>query len=93
MQLSTRDAEGVFAKLEMVEVRSTHHVRGYFYLNGVRLFSLHYSRGNKDMPANVPHLFRKGMRLSTDEFRRFRVCTMSRDEYIRLMRQRKEFGL
>jgi hypothetical protein len=88
MQLSTREAEKIFNKLEVESVKSRHHVRGFVTFNGVRILPVHYSNGHKDMPGQVPKRFAKSLKLSLDEFAELKRCSMSRDEYVRIL-QRK----
>lgn len=85
MQLTTREAERIFTKLKIVEKRSTHHVAGFLVVDGVKVLPFHYSHGKKDMPANIPHKFRRMMHLSEEEFEKMKVCTMTRDEYIEIL--------
>jgi hypothetical protein len=88
MQLTTKQAGRIFRKLEVTEKRSTHHVAGFVTVDGKKVLPVHYSHGNKDMKGPVPHRFRKSLRLSESEFAELRDCTLSRDGYIALLRQR-----
>ena len=88
MQLTTREAERIFAKLEVETVKSTHHVRGFVVHNGVRLLPVFYSHGRKDMPAHVPKRFAKSLQLKLDEFAVLKSCTMTKDEYFDILRER-----
>lgn len=82
MTLSTKDAIRVMDKVGVEYVKCDHHVRGFVVIKGKRILPIYCSHGNKDMPEHVAHLFRKSMRLSTDEFHRLRSCTMSKSEYL-----------
>ena len=88
MQLTTKEARGVMLKLEVQFVECKHHVRGFFCVDGKRVFPVHCSFGLKDLPGNVPNLFRKSLYLSLEEFDRFKNCRMSLKEYISLLRQK-----
>jgi hypothetical protein len=88
MQLTTRQASRIFRKLGVNAKRSTHHVAGFVLIDGKRVLPVHYSHGNKDMKGPVPHRFRKSLRLSEDEFAALRDCTLSRDAYVQLLRDR-----
>lgn len=88
MQLSTKQASRLFRKLQVQEKRSTHHVAGFVMVDGKKVLPVHYSRGNKDMKGPVPHRFRKSLRLSEDEFAELRDCTLSREAYLQLLRER-----
>lgn len=85
MQLTTREARKVFEKLRMREVASSHHVRGYLEVDGVRLLALHYSFGSKPFPGRTSEKFRRSMRLNQQELRQFVSCKISRDEYIAIL--------
>ena len=92
MHLTTAEAAKVFKKLEIEIVECKHHVRGFLVVDGCRIFPVHYSNGRKEMPADVPHRFRKVLHLSVDEFRSFLECTLSRREYIALLSKRGLLG-
>jgi hypothetical protein len=93
MQLTTREAERIFKKLEVEAIKSTHHVRGFVTYNGVRLFPVHYSNGRKDMPGHVPKRFAKSLNLALDEFAELKRCTMSRDKYFEIQAERGVISL
>ena len=88
MQLTTREAERIFSKLDVEQVKSTHHCRGFVTHDGVRILPVFYSRGRKDLPGNVPRRFAKSLMLSLDEFAVLKSCTMSKDEYFEILRGR-----
>ncbi len=88
MQISTRQAARIFRKLEVVEKRSTHHVAGFVVVDGRKVLPVHYSHGNKDMKGPVPQRFRRSLHVSESEFAELRDCTLSRDEYFQLLRDR-----
>lgn len=86
MQLSTREAERIFNKLEVEPVKSSHHVRGFVCFNGTRLLPIHYSNGRKDMPGHVPKRFAKSLHISISEFAELKRCTLSRAAYFEILR-------
>lgn len=88
MHLTTSEAAKVCKKLEIELVECKHHVRGFLIEDGRRILPVHYSNGRKDLPGEVPHLFRKALHLSVEEFRSFLKCTLSREEYIALLNER-----
>lgn len=88
MQLTTRDAEVIFRKLEVELIHSTHHIRGYVFHDGRRILALHYSFGRKPFPGRTSDKFRRSMHLSEFELRQFVECSLTRDEYIALVLQR-----
>lgn len=87
MQLTTREAERIFNKLEVEPVKSSHHIRGFVCFNGIRLLPVHYSNGRKDMPGHVPKRFAKSLHISLDEFAELKRCTLSRTDYFGLLRE------
>lgn len=88
MQLTTREASRIFRKLEVEEKRSTHHVAGFVVIDGKKVLPVHYSRGRKDMKGPVPRRFSRSLCLSDEEFALLKSCTMSRAEYVQILRDR-----
>lgn len=88
MQLSERELRRIFTKLKVETKPSTHHVAGWFLVDGKRVLPLHYSRGHNDMPGHVPEKFRKQMFLNRVEFLEMKRCTMTRDEYVVVLQER-----
>lgn len=76
------------AKLEVEFVECAHHVRGFVTCDGKRVLAVHCSFGRKDLPGHVPHLFRRSLKLTPEEFETFRACHMSRAQYLELLRAR-----
>ena len=88
MHITTSDAGRVLAKLKFELVECKHHVRGFFVVDGKRLFAVHYSNGRKDMPGSIPHRFRKSLNLSVDEFHELVGCTLGLEEYKKLLSEK-----
>ncbi len=88
MQLTTRDAQVVFAKLGIEEVKSTHHVRGFVVIDGVRVLPVHYSRGKKPFPGHVSEKFRKSLRATPEEMAGLVKCWLSGPDFLGALRQR-----
>lgn len=88
MQLSTKQAGKIFRKLRVEVKRSRHHVAGFVVVDGRKVLPVHYSRGSKDLPGPVPHRFRKSLHLTVSEFESLRDCTLSRDEFVALLKER-----
>jgi hypothetical protein len=88
MQLTTREAARIFRKLGVVEKKSTHHVAGFVVIDGKKTLPVYYSHGNKGMKGPVPHRFRRSLKLSEAEFAELKDCSLSREAYVDLMRQR-----
>lgn len=85
MELSTGDAEKVLRKIGVELRQSSHHVRGFVMLDGKAVLPVHFSHGRKDLPGQVPHRFRRSLRMTIEEFRLFRQCSLSREEYLALL--------
>jgi hypothetical protein len=85
MEVTTREAERIFAKLKVAAKRSTHHVAGIVDVNGVPTLPVHYSHGRHGLHGRAAHLFRKSLKLETAEFSVLKGCTMSREEYLALV--------
>lgn len=88
MQVKKKDAQKVFSKLQVSERRSTHHVAGVVEVDGVLTIPVYYSHGRGDMPGRVGDKFRKSLFVSEDEFRQLVGCTMPRDGWQALVRER-----
>ncbi len=57
MQLKKRDVLHIFDKLEL-QVRSTHHVIGWFVHGGRKILKTRVSFGRGDIPKSVVHKLR-----------------------------------
>jgi hypothetical protein len=88
MEVSTREAKKIFSKLGVKERRSTHHVAGVVVIDGVARLPVHYSHGRKGLAGRAAQSFRKSLRLKPEEFAVLKRCTMTRDEYVALVRSR-----
>ena len=73
-------------KLQVEFVSCKHHVRGFVTVDGKKLFPVHCSFGSKDLPGNVPHLFRKSLKLDVQEFGTLRGCTIDRQKYLEILK-------
>jgi hypothetical protein len=88
VSFTKRDAERIFRKLDLQDKRNTKHVYGWLIVDGKRVLPLHYSHGRGDMPGHVPERFRNAMHLNRGEFAEMVGCTMTREEYVRVLRRR-----
>ena len=86
MHLTPADAATVFRKLDLQPADSDGHVRGYLVVDGLRVLSLSYPTGS--FPGGMADRFRRALHLSHEELFRFVGCTISRDEYVRLLTSR-----
>jgi hypothetical protein len=87
----TRQAEGVFDKLDVEQSPSTHHRRGFLIddTTGCKLFPpIHFNKGNKDIYDNVARKMRLSFRLTVEEFDELMRCRMSKREYFEIRRKR-----
>jgi len=85
MQLTTREARRVIDKICDDRKDCDHHVRGFVVVDGKRLFPVHCSFGNKDIPEVVVHRFRKSLHLMVEEFSVLASCTMTKEEYVTII--------
>jgi hypothetical protein len=90
MHLTIDQALAIMRKLKIDFVDCDHHYRGILSLDGVPVLVIHCSHGHGDLPGNVPHRFRKNLRLTIREFEKLRDCHLSRDGYLALLRERLE---
>jgi len=88
VQLRSKEIERVFRKLEIETKTSPHHVVGWLVVDGRRVLPLHYSRGRDVTHGRLAHPFRKSLHLTPPEFAAMMNCTMTRDEYIEILRER-----
>lgn len=88
MQLKTTEAVKLMEKLDVSFKKCRHHIRGFVIVNGKRVLAVHCSNGKKDMPGKIPHRFRESLKLSVDEFETLRGCTLDREAYIKLLREK-----
>jgi len=88
MQVTTSDAQRVLKKLKFELSDCKHHVRGFFTIDGKKVFAVHYSFGSKALPGNVSHLFRKSLHLSEEEFREMVACYIDRAGYELILQER-----
>jgi hypothetical protein len=91
MQISTTDVRRVLHKLDFELVECKHHIRGFFVIDGKKSFAVHCSFGNKDLPGDVPHRFRKSLHLTELEFHELVSCHIDRRRYEQLLRSRGIF--
>ena len=85
MQLNINKVKQIMHKLEVEMVKCKHHYRGFVTYNGVKLFPIHCSLGKKDLPGNVPHRFRKSLKLDIEEFEYLCSCHMKKQEYFQIL--------
>lgn len=88
MDISIREAERIFSKLEVKPRRSTHHVAGVVVIDGTAQLPVHYSHGRKGLHGRAAQMFRKSLRLNPAEFSVLKRCTMTHDEYLAIVRDR-----
>jgi hypothetical protein len=88
VRLLKSDAERIFRKLNLQQRRNTKHVYGWLIVDGKRVLPLHYSYGRGEMPGHVPDRFRAAMHLDRPQFANMVRCTMSREEYVAILRER-----
>jgi hypothetical protein len=85
MQVKKKEAEKIFAKLDIKKKSSNHHVSGWVIIDGKKTLPVHYSNGKGDMPGKVGDRFRKSFKLNVNEFCELRDCSMTREEYFSLV--------
>lgn len=85
MQLKKREAQRIFDKLEL-EVRSTHHIIGWFVYKGRKILKTRVSFGQGDIPATVVHKLRGQLKLSPADFADLKDCPLSREGYIAILK-------
>jgi hypothetical protein len=87
MQVTTLDAERIMRELEVELIPCTHQHAGFIVVEGRHVLKVHRSRIEGVMPATVIELFRKSLKLSVNEFQRMLERQVSREQYVRLLRE------
>jgi hypothetical protein len=82
------EAESVLKKLQVKWKASTHHRAGFVYVDGVRSLPVHFSHGHGNMPGHIGDKFRRSLLVTQQEFGDLKRCSMSRTEWLRIVRQR-----
>lgn len=85
MQLKKREVARIFDKLEM-QVRSTHHVIGWFVYGGRKILKARISFGKGDIPQRVVHKLRGQLKLSASDFVALKDCPLDREGYIAILK-------
>ena len=86
--MKTKDMDRVFGKLQVEKVKCTHHVRGYYLVDGKKALPIYYSFGNKDIPGFVAQKMAKSMGLKRSELQKMAKCKISKNEYDELLKER-----
>src|SRR4051794_3375577 len=92
-QVKTSEVARAFNKLQVEQIECKHHVRGFVVVDGVRIFPVHFSRGRKELPMSVGHLLRKSLYLTDEEFRNLIGCSLSREAYFDILRNKGLIGV
>ena len=82
------NAETIFNKLSITPHFAPNSVIGWVVLDGRKECLLRYTNGNFEMSDSIARTMRDNLRLNTNEFNRLHECTLQRDAYLGLLRQR-----
>jgi hypothetical protein len=74
-------------KLEL-EVRSTHHLIGWFIFKGVKILKTRVSLGRGDIPEKVANAMRNQLKLTDREFRDLIGCQLHKAGYIKILKNK-----
>lgn len=85
MQLKKREVLHIFDKLEL-QIRSTHHVIGWFVYGGKKILKTRVSFGRGDIPRNVAHKLRGQLKLNVSDFLALKECPLDREGYIAILK-------
>ena len=83
-RVKKREAQIIFDKLDM-EIRRTHHLIGWFVFEGKKILKTRISFGKGDIPGSIADKFRGQLKLNETEFKALIDCSLSKDEYIRIL--------
>ena len=87
MTIKARDFDKVISKFGF-QTKSSHHIFAWLEHNGkvvVRTKRSHTPK-NRDLPAEFS--IRRQMKLNSDQFRDAEVCTLSKEDYINILREK-----
>ena len=93
MDVTAGAARRVLDKLEIEPVVEEGLYGGFLVVDGVRVLKVHYDpRISGTVSETVMQLFRKSLRLSTGEFAALVECTLNRQKFVAILRQRGDVG-
>jgi hypothetical protein len=87
MSLKVADVDRVHRKLDM-EIREGRDRLAFFVYDGKRVISTRRSHGRGDIAGRIGDFIRQQMKVSETQFRGLVDCTVSRDDYIRILREK-----
>jgi hypothetical protein len=87
--IKPREMEIIFRKLMMTRIECDHHVRGYFEIDGRKLFATHYSFGKKDIYGHVLKNIMRDLNADEDIFFGLIDCYVDRDAYISALKDKR----
>jgi hypothetical protein len=87
MSLKVADVDRVHRKLDM-EIREGRYRLAFFVYDGQRVISTRRSNGRGDIAGRIGDFIRQQMKVSETQFRGLVDCTVSRDDYIRILREK-----
>lgn len=87
MQVTKREAEAIFNKLE-IDLRGTHHKSGWFKYNDQKVLHVYFSHGRGAMPGKVGDKFRQSFRINEQQFRDLRDCPLDKDGYVEILKEK-----
>lgn len=89
MPLTQESVRRVFEKLDLERVSCAGHRGGFVVIDGVRILAAHlHARERRIVSDTVVHLLRKSLKLSEPEFRALVTCTLTRDDFVSILRSR-----
>lgn len=86
--MTDREFDRLVAKFDM-RTRQGHHLRAEFFYQGRKIRSTRRSQGKKDNPF---YQIAKQLSLSAEQLREAVRCTLSREDYIAILRDKGLLG-
>jgi len=84
---STSDARKLLEKYNFQQ-RPTHHFMYALYYNEKLILMSRVSHGDKQIPPSIIQEIRKQMKLTSRQFQEASSCTLTRDQYIVILRSK-----
>jgi hypothetical protein len=88
VSLKSTDIDRAWAKLGMV-IKNKGDVHAYFLEGGKLIVWTRRSHGSGKLDGNIPHKIRTQMKLNEDQFSELIACPLTRDDYVKILRDKK----
>jgi hypothetical protein len=88
MSLKGEDVDRAWKKLGFA-TKATGDIHARFYVEGKLILHTKRSMGSGKLDGNIPHLIRQQMKLDEQQFALAIECPLTRDQYIKILKEKK----